>query len=132
MVRRARRYSLLLAGPPPSGKLLNPTHGEMAEWFKAHAWKACVRETYRGFESRSLRQSSLAEGELPGGSSGIRARRSSPLRGSELAGDESRAPPLTHPLGTEGGLASRSNLVRAAPGGLDRFQANAAAAIAGG
>ena len=28
----------------------------MAEWFKAHAWKACVAKTYRGFESLSLRQ----------------------------------------------------------------------------
>ena len=31
--------------------------GEMDEWFKSHAWKACVRrKTYRGFESHSLRQ----------------------------------------------------------------------------
>ncbi len=30
--------------------------GEMAEWFKAHAWKACVPKKYRGFESLSLRQ----------------------------------------------------------------------------
>src|ERR1041384_4355327 len=29
--------------------------GEMAEWFKAHAWKACVAKTHRGFESLSLR-----------------------------------------------------------------------------
>ena len=29
--------------------------GEMAEWFKAHAWKACVANPYRGFESPSLR-----------------------------------------------------------------------------
>ena len=28
----------------------------MAEWFKAHAWKACVANPYRGFESLSLRQ----------------------------------------------------------------------------
>ncbi len=29
----------------------------MAEWFKVHAWKACVRlKPYRGFESLSLRQ----------------------------------------------------------------------------
>ena len=27
----------------------------MAEWFKAHAWKACVGKLYRGFESHSLR-----------------------------------------------------------------------------
>ena len=27
----------------------------MAEWFKAHAWKACVCKKYRGFESLSLR-----------------------------------------------------------------------------
>src|ERR1043166_4317853 len=30
------------------------TGGEMAEWFKAHAWKACVAKHYRGFESLSL------------------------------------------------------------------------------
>jgi hypothetical protein len=30
--------------------------GEMAEWFKAHAWKACVLKRYREFESPSLRQ----------------------------------------------------------------------------
>ena len=30
--------------------------GEMAEWSKAHAWKACIRgNSYRGFESLSLR-----------------------------------------------------------------------------
>jgi hypothetical protein len=38
-------HSLRLSGRPRSGKLLNPTPGEMAEWFKAHAWKACVGET---------------------------------------------------------------------------------------
>src|ERR1017187_6261431 len=30
--------------------------GEMAEWFNAHAWKACIPKRYRGFESPSLRQ----------------------------------------------------------------------------
>ena len=30
--------------------------GEVTEWFKVHAWKACVRlSPYRGFESRLLR-----------------------------------------------------------------------------
>ena len=29
--------------------------GEMAEWFNAHAWKACIPKRYRGFESPSLR-----------------------------------------------------------------------------
>ena len=29
--------------------------GEMAEWFNAHAWKACIPKRYRGFESLSLR-----------------------------------------------------------------------------
>ena len=33
--------------------------GEMAEWFKAHAWKACVAKHYRGFKSHSLRQLSF-------------------------------------------------------------------------
>ena len=27
----------------------------MAEWFKAHAWKACVAKHYREFKSHSLR-----------------------------------------------------------------------------
>ncbi len=31
--------------------------GEMTEWLKVHAWKACVLLTgYRGFESLSLRR----------------------------------------------------------------------------
>jgi hypothetical protein len=30
--------------------------GEVSEWLKEHAWKACVRrKVYRGFESRPLR-----------------------------------------------------------------------------
>ena len=29
-------------------------HGEVTEWFKVHAWNACVRE-YREFESHLLR-----------------------------------------------------------------------------
>ena len=30
--------------------------GEMLEWLKRHAWKACKRQkVFRGFESRSLR-----------------------------------------------------------------------------
>ncbi len=33
------------------------TLGEVSEWFKEHAWKACVwGNLHRGFESRSLRQ----------------------------------------------------------------------------
>jgi hypothetical protein len=42
----------------PAGLRLGiPSTGEMAEWFKVHAWKACVRlQPYRGFESLSLRQ----------------------------------------------------------------------------
>ena len=36
-------------------------YGEMAEWFKAHAWKACIRGIpYRGFESLSLRHSKIS------------------------------------------------------------------------
>ena len=39
--------------PVPVGDFV---FGEMAEWFKVHAWKACVRlKPYRGFESLSLR-----------------------------------------------------------------------------
>ena len=34
---------------------LEHTSGEVAEWLKAHAWKACVRK-YREFESHLLRQ----------------------------------------------------------------------------
>lgn len=41
---------------PLPGSFLEPSTGEMAEWFKVHAWKACVRvKPYRGFESLSLR-----------------------------------------------------------------------------
>ncbi len=29
--------------------------GEVSEWLKEHAWKACVGSPYRGFESRPLR-----------------------------------------------------------------------------
>ena len=42
---------------PAGFRLGIPSTGEMAEWFKVHAWKACVRlQPYRGFESLSLRQ----------------------------------------------------------------------------
>ena len=40
--------------------------GEMAEWFKAHAWKACVANNYRGFESLSLRQFQFCLNLKPG------------------------------------------------------------------
>jgi hypothetical protein len=34
--------------------------GEVSEWLKEHAWKACVRrKVYRGFESRPLRQTQI-------------------------------------------------------------------------
>ena len=39
------RHSLVLRGSPPAGKLLIPSNGEMSEWLKEHAWKACVGET---------------------------------------------------------------------------------------
>ena len=39
-----------------SGMVLGLRGGEVAEWFKAHAWKACVANPYRGFESPPLRQ----------------------------------------------------------------------------
>ena len=29
--------------------------GKMSEWFKVHAWKACVLKRHRGFESPSFR-----------------------------------------------------------------------------
>ena len=35
--------------------------GEMAEWFNAHAWKACIPKRYRGFESPSLRHISQGD-----------------------------------------------------------------------
>ena len=35
--------------------------GEMSEWLKEHAWKACIRgNADRGFESLSLRSQSNA------------------------------------------------------------------------
>ncbi len=43
-------------GSTASGKVINLRGGEVAEWFKAHAWKACVANPYRGFESLPLRQ----------------------------------------------------------------------------
>src|SRR5262249_2943737 len=42
--------------------------GEVSEWLKEHAWKACVRKTYRGFESPPLRQGNVIKvgsGGLP-------------------------------------------------------------------
>ena len=40
----------------------NPiTNGEVAEWFMAHAWKACLREIVSGFESPSLRSVDFAK-----------------------------------------------------------------------
>ena len=52
---RKRRSGLFFAPLSVSG-LGIPSTGEMAEWFKVHAWKACVRlQPYRGFESLSLR-----------------------------------------------------------------------------
>ena len=41
----------------PGTRRLNygPAAGGMAEWFKAHAWKACWGSAPRGFKSRSLR-----------------------------------------------------------------------------
>jgi hypothetical protein len=35
----------------------------MAEWFNAHAWKACIPKRYRGFESPSLRHISQGDSE---------------------------------------------------------------------
>src|SRR5438105_10808536 len=63
-ISTASRNNALKASPPAKkavagwGTLLQiriTHHGEMAEWFKAHAWKACVGKIYRGFESLSLR-----------------------------------------------------------------------------
>lgn len=39
------------AGQPYNGRV---HHGEVTEWFKVHAWNACVRK-YREFESHLLR-----------------------------------------------------------------------------
>ncbi len=38
-------HGLRLSGSPPSGKLMLHLNGEMSEWLKEHAWKACVGET---------------------------------------------------------------------------------------
>jgi hypothetical protein len=41
-----------------SDAIVRIKYGEMAEWLKAHAWKACIGlKPYRGFESPSLRTS---------------------------------------------------------------------------
>src|SRR5437660_3752038 len=45
---RRRKRSAEVPVPPP---------GEVSEWLKEHAWKACVPKRYRGFESLPLRQS---------------------------------------------------------------------------
>ena len=42
-----------------SGMVSSLRGGEVAEWFKAHAWKACVANPYRGFNSLPLRQISF-------------------------------------------------------------------------
>jgi hypothetical protein len=41
------RFFAILGGP-----------GEVSEWLKEHAWKACVPKRYRGFESPPLRHDS--------------------------------------------------------------------------
>jgi hypothetical protein len=47
--RQRRRNRPVADRADPSGPMLHwgtqLSRGEMAEWFKAHAWKACVRET---------------------------------------------------------------------------------------
>jgi hypothetical protein len=41
---------------PLSDKMHPPVSGEMSEWLKEHAWKACKRvKAFHGFESHSLR-----------------------------------------------------------------------------
>ena len=61
-----------LTAPPFFDKLmgigallfLGSDTGEVSEWFKEHAWKACVRrKVYRGFESRPLRHPSVGTKE---------------------------------------------------------------------
>ena len=44
---------------PPGFRTFRALGGEVAEWFKAHAWKACVANPYRGFKSLPLRQISF-------------------------------------------------------------------------
>ena len=34
---------------------LPPIFGEVSEWSKEHAWKVCIGNPYRGFESLPLR-----------------------------------------------------------------------------
>ena len=46
----------MVAGETVWLKIKSLRGGEMAEWFKARAWKARVPKKYRGFESPSLRQ----------------------------------------------------------------------------
>jgi hypothetical protein len=40
----------------PSIVISSAAPGEVSEWLKEHAWKACVPKRYRGFESPPLRQ----------------------------------------------------------------------------
>ena len=56
-----RTARLQLHGAPVETSECLKGYGEMAEWFKAHAWKACIRGIpYRGFESLSLRHSKIS------------------------------------------------------------------------
>src|ERR1041384_5196976 len=48
-------FQKLVAPPAAALHITHAFGGEMAEWFKAHAWKACVAKHYRGFKSHSLR-----------------------------------------------------------------------------
>ena len=37
----------------------------MSEWFKVHAWKACVPKRHRGFESPSFRYAQVPCSRTP-------------------------------------------------------------------
>ena len=39
--------------------------GKMSEWFKVHAWKACVPKRHRGFESPSFRYAQVPCSRTP-------------------------------------------------------------------
>ena len=67
----------------------------MAEWFKAHAWKACVANPHRGFKSHSLRQSLGSSGDIAVQRAST-SRRNRAMSAMELEDDRSTRKTLAH------------------------------------
>src|SRR5512133_575164 len=50
---------------PGNSPTLSPAHGEMAEWFKAHAWKACVGLYPTGSSNLPLSATTTKDRQMP-------------------------------------------------------------------